>query len=137
MILPGFTADASLYRTMNLYRSGPLANTLIGPGEGLVSLQLDCGLSCAATWTVCNVGCALSLDPFCLVGCGVNFVDCLENCSSGGGGGGGPPSCCPPGKSCQCGGRCVPGKGCMADMPWAGATLPLVRTELPFLVIKV
>jgi len=113
MTLPGFTADASLYRTMNLYRSGISANTSTGPRAGLVSPQLDCGLICFGEFLACAAGCAF-LDPLCDAGCAITYGLCLANCpSSGGGGGGGPPPCCPLGTSCRCGGRCVPGKGCI------------------------
>lgn len=122
MALPGYAAEASLYRTSGSYRGAP-SSPIGDVGLNVVAQQLDCGTLCAIKWQVCNIGCAISggiFLPFCLAGCGVAFGLCLSDCPSGGGGGGGTSGCCPPGRSC-CGscesGRCddacvLPGQSC-------------------------
>src|SRR5262245_45478229 len=116
MNVPGFTSEASLYKTSQSYRGPRSRPAGDAASSTVVTLQLDCSDKCALTWQLCNLGCAFAsswLLPFCLAGCGVRFGICLDDCPDGGGGGGGQPSCCPPGKSCKCGGTCVPGMGCV------------------------
>jgi hypothetical protein len=108
MAVPGYAADASLYRTSGYYRgasSGPAGDV----GLTVVTQQVDCDALCAIKWQACNIGCAISggiFLPFCLAGCLVSFTSCLNDCPNGGGGGG-APRCCPVGRTCRCGGRCV------------------------------
>jgi hypothetical protein len=113
MSLPGFTAHSSLYKSKNSYTSGVSTHLALGPDAGLVPQLLDCSGKCAVAWEICNLSCTLGFlgNPICLGACLFQFVDCLDSCPDGGGGG--PPSCCPPGTSCRCGGRCIPGKGCI------------------------
>ena len=98
MALPGYAADASLYRTRQSYRgaySGPIG----ADGRTVLSQQVDCNTLCAIKWQVCNIGCATSSGPLvflCLAACGAAFGLCLNGCPSGGNGGGGggtPPEC--------------------------------------------
>jgi hypothetical protein len=105
MTMPAFTAEASLYRTGNSYRS---AKSPAYSRPGSVTPQLSCG----ETLDLCLLECAFGGGIFCAAGCFINLFECLGHGSSGGGGGG-PPSCCGPGAFCGCGGRCVPGKGCI------------------------
>jgi hypothetical protein len=108
MGLPGYAAEASLYRTSRSYRGarrGPAGDS----GLTVVAQQIDCSGLCAIKWQLCNIGCATGSGPLvflCLAACGVAFGLCLNDCPSGGGGGG-VPRCCPPGRTCRCGGRCV------------------------------
>lgn len=51
MTMPGFDAEASLYRTRTLYS----ANVLLGQARGAVRPQSDCDLTCVDTcWTDCQ-----------------------------------------------------------------------------------
>lgn len=106
MNIPGFAAEASLYRTNSRYRSAksPTYSRL-----ALVTPQLSCG----ETLDLCLLECAFGGGIFCAAGCFISLVECLESSGGGGGGGNPPPSCCGPEAFCGCGGRCVPGKGCI------------------------
>jgi hypothetical protein len=109
MALPGYAAEASLYRTSGCYR-GASSSPVGDAGLTVVAQQIDCDALCAIKWQACNIGCAISggiFAPFCLAACGVTFGLCLNDCPNGGGGGGGVPQCCPQGRTCRCGGRCV------------------------------
>jgi len=103
MKLPGFEAEASLYKSGQAYR---------GTAQGVsnaaaVVPALSCGFDCFGNFLICNAECGF-IDPFCDAGCVIKYALCLSGCSSiGGGGGGGGGSCCPPGSACSCGGRCV------------------------------
>jgi hypothetical protein len=108
MALPGYAAEASLYRTSRSYRG---ASGLADDSSlAVVAQQISCEASCAIRWQLCNIGCAVGTGPLvllCLAACGASLGFCLGGCPSGGGGGGGVPQCCPPGRTCRCGGRCV------------------------------
>ena len=130
MSMPGFTAEASLYRTTNHYVASAAGGSA---GVGAELVPQDCGLFkeifCSVAVAACVAACgALCLDggPAACAGCAtiamgglfVTCKDCLpgfiqalinifEGGGGGGGGGGGPPQCCPPGRTCSCGGRCV------------------------------
>jgi hypothetical protein len=102
MTVPGFNAEASVYRSNHHYRCN-------GRTPGItynVVLPQDCSGDCFAQYW----GCLLLTfgDP----ACWVKLVECELNCP-GPRGPPGPPSCCAPGAICSCGGRCVPGKGCI------------------------
>jgi hypothetical protein len=113
MALPGYAAEASLYRTSRSYR-GASGGPADDSGLAVTAQQIACDDLCAIKWQVCNIGCAISggiLLPFCLAGCGVAFGLCLDDCPSGGGGGGGgggTSGCCPAGRRCC--GSCASGK---------------------------
>lgn len=135
MSIPGFNAEASLYKTNNHYQQ--TAGIILSDGKTTVVPQ-DCGVFKGITCTIalpaagaiCAESCLTSDFNGCL-GCVVGAIavlgiggcgDCIPTdfikrlLSGGGGSGGGgsnPPTCCPPGKSCKCGGTCVPGMGCV------------------------
>ena len=104
MGVPGFAAEASLYKTNTSYRS---AKSPTYSRPALVAPQLSCG----ADYAACLFFCAFGGGVVCAAACTLKLVECLE--SEPHGGGSGPPSCCAPGAFCSCGGRCVPGKGCI------------------------
>jgi hypothetical protein len=126
MIMPGFAAESSLYKTATFYRGfGQVAG---GYAAASVVPQDSCSDTCAQNATICVTACTVaatlaSIFTFgiltgpaaaaysvCLATCAANALACSLRCpSSGGSGGNGnpEPSCCPPGKVCSCGGRCV------------------------------
>jgi hypothetical protein len=106
---PGFSADASVYKTTNVYRGVACTNKV-----ALVSPQSSCTDSCWESYALCDglctVGAILSFGAGtgpCFYGCWVRQVQCLANCEGTTGGGGGSSMCCPVGKNCRCGGKCV------------------------------
>lgn len=111
MNLPGFSADASLFRTAHVYRGSSR-----GPGgrgaalPSAITAQASCTDSCWEQYGICAGLCLLTFNPAsiagCEFGCWIKNLICQAGCESGGGGGG-PPMCCPFGRSCRCGGRCV------------------------------
>ena len=115
MIIPGFTAEASVYRTTRSYRA---TTGSLGLTASSITPQLDCSSKCAAAYTLCLLGCA-GAGGFCIPECFLAFGACEDGCSSGGSGGGGPgpnPRCgCPAGTVCQ--GGCVkePGVGLICN----------------------
>lgn len=145
MRLPGYTADAAVYRTNNHYR---LAGSLSGDGPASVVPQgcgwvegIVCGAVIGIGTVICTASCLASpaLGGFPCWACWAAFLggssaacwDCIPawmqaiinefgsggGSGSGGGGGGiGPPPCCPQGRSCRCGGKCIPGRGCVGGM---------------------
>lgn len=132
MNMPQFTAESSLYRTKNQYRSTAAGN-LLDSGWAAITPQgcgwLDsaiCSTFIAAGTVACTALCLDGGPPACagcwstaLLGLYGECKDCIPawmrdliNIFEGGGGGGGgggtaPPMCCPPGRTCRCGGRCV------------------------------
>jgi hypothetical protein len=107
MIVPGFTAETSLYKTSAFYR-GMGSRSPAGAGPAVVA-QLDCSTQCYAKYAACLAGCAISGGPFCLPLCFATFIGCQSDCGGNGGGGGGrvnPPHCgC--GTNKKCCGKCV------------------------------
>lgn len=125
MQMPGFTAEASMYRSKNLYQSSAAAGLLRDSGTGVV--PQDCGwASGILCGTLIGVG-AAACTAFCFSGpgpcaaCWLAYLggvyqfchDCIPawmralvdefesgGGSGGGGGGGGGGGCCPPGKRC-------------------------------------
>ena len=133
MNLPNFNADASLYRSTNIYFSS-LSASLPGNVSPTITPQ-SCGVLsgtlCAAAVGTVGVVCAASclagaaagpLGGIPCYGCVVGVLgaaygfckDCLPGWiraiigNNGGGstGGGGVPPCCPLGTTCKCGGTC-------------------------------
>lgn len=113
MKVPGFTAEASLYKSTRLYH-GYSGRTRLDTASDVVPAQSDCEIACGIADVVCLAACTFlgPFAPLCWAGCTAATVVCLSECQ----GGGGPPPCCPLGKSCRCGGTCVPGKGCVDGM---------------------
>jgi hypothetical protein len=123
MRIPGYSAAATLYPARRVYRghSGAGGAAL----AALIPAQSDCG--CGTSYAECLgaavVGCIFSAGLGCGVGVGVciaKYAYCLATCNSGGGDGGGaggggglPAPCCGYGRTCRCGGKCVPGRGCL------------------------
>jgi hypothetical protein len=102
MTLPGYAADASLYRTSRSYRGSSGGSARLA-GPAVVAQQLDCHTSCALRWELCNLGCAVGTGPLvllCLAACGASFGLCLNACPPTGGGGGGPTPECGIGRRC-------------------------------------
>jgi hypothetical protein len=102
MAIPGYSAEASLYKTTRLYR-GYSGVAGVDAGPNVVAQQIDCSLGCALKWQACNIGCAVGSGPFlplCLAGCGVQFALCLNSCPSNGGPPPPPPGDCPRGQRC-------------------------------------
>jgi hypothetical protein len=125
MTLPRFTAETSLYKTRSSYRGRCSALSLGRPGGRMVPQLVSCEDNCKVQGLACLgaavVGCPPWAVPICVALCAGAFASCVDSCpSSGDGGNGGgpppPPPCCPLGRSCRCGGRCVPGKGCVGGV---------------------
>ena len=130
MNMPGYAAEASLYRTNSHYAvargGGFLSNgnaTLVPQGCGVFQ-GIFCGSIIAAGGAACAALCLYGPAP--CAGCWITFlgglygsckdcipgwmkdlIDIFESGGSGGGGGSGPPRCCPVGTTCRCGGQCV------------------------------
>ena len=99
--MPGFTGEASFYKTTQTYRES--RNRPSGDaGSSVVTPQLSCENNCYAAATLCAAGCGF-VDVICDALCAAGLVLCLNACPSSGGAG--RPPCCPRGKKC-CGG-CV------------------------------
>jgi len=112
MDMPGFAAEASLYRSGQIYSRYRKANYT---PSGLVP-ALSCREACGLTAAICGATCAW-WNPICELGCALALGICLEQCSSdgdGGGSGGGGGLCCPFGSTCKCGGRCMSVNGRMS-----------------------
>jgi len=130
MTIPGYAAEASLYKTARFYRA--YGGAASGYAAGSIVPSQVCGDDCFA---VCGVvaggataGCitaliaALAAPPpidvvlagvafgICeALGVGVAAIGCALNCPScPSGGPPPPPMCCPVGRRCGCGGSCVP-----------------------------
>jgi hypothetical protein len=143
MHIPGYTAEASLYKTNNHYRfaaGGSFlsnGNTTVTPQDCGWVKGITCGVSipfgialctgicvsggpalCYGCWFGALPGSLFAFCKDCITGWMRDLIDSYESGGSnvigrGGGGGGGPPPCCPQGTSCKCGGTCVPGRGCV------------------------
>ena len=113
MAAPSFTAEASLYMTARSYRGG---TGISGDSQGteVVAQQgSGCTVECA-DWNSCNQTCGEwppGLSNYnCWLDCLKPSVNCLNStCTPPPP----PPPCCPFGRSCKCGGRCIPGRGCV------------------------
>jgi hypothetical protein len=109
MHMPGYTAEASLYKTRRLYR-GRRGTFGVNTNRS-VTAALDCHDECLLKYFACEAGCLIGTSGlgliFCIGGCAVAAAECGNQCPSDGGGGGGGSLCCPVGTSCRCGGRCV------------------------------
>ena len=55
MIIPGFTAEASVYRTTQSYRA--TTDGSLGLTASSITPQLDCSSKCTAEYTACLAGC--------------------------------------------------------------------------------
>jgi hypothetical protein len=111
MNIPGFAAQASLYKSGQAYCGlGGGGNT-----APRVVAALLCETGCELDVGLCVLGCIPDLNPICVTTCVVAGVNCLNGCGGGGGAGGGAKGCCPIGKKCC--GQCnrVPGKGVQCD----------------------
>ncbi len=109
MNIPGFAAEASLYKTGQSYR-GSKGVSGVGTASPIVAAQTSCIDSCWQQYGLCAGLCLLTFNPgaiaACEFGCWVKNLFCQANCPVGGGGGG-TPECCPFGRTCRCGGKCV------------------------------
>jgi hypothetical protein len=122
MRTPGFTGEASVYKTNNLYRlaaggSFPTdGSTKVVPQECRLFEEVVCGGFIAEGVVLCGGLCAAGPEACLACWAGVlgGAYDLCKDCiPAGGGGGGGPAPCCPVGTTCRCGGKCVPGQGCV------------------------
>src|ERR1700722_6625815 len=120
MIIPGFTAEASVYRTTQSYRATTGSSPALTASS--ITPQLDCSSKCTLEYTACLAGC-LFAGGACIPRCALAFGLCQDGCGGsgggGGGGGGGPgpnPRCgCPPGTVCQSGCVKEPGVGLICN----------------------
>lgn len=114
MSIPGFAAEASLYKSGRAYRCYGGANS----ATGVLAASL-CTEACEGVVAVCEGLCGW-WNPFCTAGCALWGLVCEGVCSqaaggggggNGGGGGGGglPPACCPSTRP-HCCGSCARGK---------------------------
>ena len=113
MAAPGFTAGASLYVSAWSYRGGTNASggslgTMVVAQQGS-----GCTVSCA-DWNSCNQKCGSWPPGFsnyhCWLDCLKPSIECLNTTCTP------PPApapCCGFGTTCRCGGKCVPGVGCV------------------------
>ena len=122
MNMPGFTAGLSAYKTRNPYRLAT-SGSFQHDGEASVVPQ-DCGLFEEVVCGGLIVEGALLCAGLCVAGpeaciacwaaaLGYAYSLCKDCIPRSSGGGGGSPSCCPIGATCRCGGKCVPGRGCI------------------------
>jgi hypothetical protein len=111
MNIPGFTSEASLYKSTSVYR-GHSGGTRLDTASNVVAAASDCEIACGVADLACLTGCSIFLGPICAFLCQVGTVACLEACQGGGGSGGGGggggggtggPCGCPQGTKC-CGG---------------------------------
>lgn len=124
MNIPGFAAEASLYKTLQMYRgysgaAGGDAAPIVVPADYLQ----DCLNSCGQQEEICAGVCAVSIwspPAFvgCEYGCYIKFLICLSMCQASHiGGPPPPPACCPTGARCC--GDCVSltggGQRCTAE----------------------
>lgn len=117
MRLPGFAAEASMYKTNYLHRGSSGINGVDAALVHAAQTGGSCEQACANQWNNCEEDCLVYIIfgfqgwlP-CHVKCLIDNYRCEAGCDSGGGGG--PVPCCPLGTNCKCGGACVPGKGCV------------------------
>ena len=82
MIIPGFTAEASVYRTAQPYRA--TTGGSLGLTASSITPQLDCSSKCTAEYTACLAGC-LFAGGACIPGCFLAFGLCQDGCGSSGG----------------------------------------------------
>ena len=61
MIIPGFTAEASVYRTTQSY--GATTGGPLGLTASSITPQLDCSSKCTAEYTACLAGCLFAGGP--------------------------------------------------------------------------
>ena len=61
MIIPGFTAEASVYRTTQSYRA--TTDGSLGLTASSITPQLDCSSKCTAEYTACLAGCLFAGGP--------------------------------------------------------------------------
>ena len=119
--MPGFAAEASLYKTRGLYRgygamTGPDTSSTVAPADA----NYDCTNSCLGWAEAGAVVCMLAAGLFtpaagatCLMGDALTALKCIIACpppgngGGGNGGGGGPAPCCGYFRTCRCGGKCV------------------------------
>jgi hypothetical protein len=129
MNIPGFVAEASLYKSSQAYR-GYCGATSGDTAFAIVPSQIcgtDCYYACAGGFFGCGIACYLSLVLGAVIGpaeivvfigclglaCGSGAALCAAQCppcsgdGDGGGGGGGPRPCCPASRPFCCG-SCVP-----------------------------
>ena len=120
MIIPGFTAEASVYRTTQRYRA--TTGGSLGLTASSITPQLDCSSKCTAEYTACLAGCL-----FAGRGLHTRMFSRIWSVSRrlrqqwgrwrwrGGGPGPNPRCGCPPGTVCQ--GGCVkePGVGLICN----------------------
>jgi hypothetical protein len=91
--------------------------TVVCTASCLASVEAG-GFPCWACWSAFLVGSAAACWD-CIPAWMQSIINEFESGGgdggSGGGGGGNPPPapCCPINTTCRCGGRCVPGKGCV------------------------
>lgn len=128
MNMPGFTAEASLYRNHTRYTS----TNLVGESSynnTVVTLQSCSGFkvlvcnpliyACVLCFAIPNLPGALACFAGCLGGWFGYCRDCLDPIDvpdgGGGGGGGGGPCGCPRGTRCCGGCTKVPGQGLVCD----------------------
>jgi hypothetical protein len=95
MSLPGFAAEAALYKSGRAYGgcTGPYAP----PG---VLAAISCSDVCDVQKDICGAVCGFNIG--CLAACAAIWLFCKAACSGGGGTGigGWANPCCPPGEKC-------------------------------------
>ena len=123
MDIPGFAAEASLYKTGRVYRGYSRG----GDTAPSVVAALSCDNACHLDLATCIALCGF-LDFPCDALCGLHWVQCNNQCPSGGGVGGRQPAC-PKGTKCcgqfikhpggitECDGDCIPiGQKCVVGV---------------------
>jgi hypothetical protein len=118
MALPGYTADATLYKTMRSYRRHSSASGFSSTPIIVAQDLGSCTALCAVRWQISNALCSSSIGVpplfvLCLAGAGIAFGLCLDSCTKSNplppNPDPPPQGCCPSGQRC-CGscesGRC-------------------------------
>jgi hypothetical protein len=120
MNMPGFAAEASLYKTSVRYAGNHYFGhhskdyTAVSP-QACDPLSFKWFVCSAALAPCAACGAFVPSTPLvlaCIAAClGATYLycrDCIDIIDVPGNGGG-DPSCCPPGQTCRCGGRCLSG----------------------------
>lgn len=135
MSLPGFTADASLYRVNNIYRS--IHGVSKSHEYSTIISQFDfskffCKLYCTSRFEFCKIGCTQSgpegrrislQDRFCPMNCFRRLEDCNKDCERNPP----PPPCINP-PSCTNMWQCCPNYSCANNkcVPYGSGICPKI-----------
>ncbi len=90
MNTPGFTAEASIYKTNTAYL-GAYGSFISDGSKAVIPQQLSCEGRCGLAYGACLIGCVSSGSGWCGAGCYATFLACIVGCPTEGGRGPGGP----------------------------------------------